>query len=206
MKLKVSVDKFLSSAKVLTEGLVISLPQLEKKGKGKNYPKTLVDLDKSFKGLLIETIEAEEFDFSAGSTLVISLSSHNKTATNVSVVKKVILIGLGEESKIDTKILRKVSASLIRSIKSSKLEKVTAVFPKNPEILAEASILISYEFDKYKTVDKAESKKTDKKDKKFTELKVLVESVDKNDKELVKQALISAEATCIARDLVWEPA
>ncbi len=204
--MKVSLDKFLIATKFTTEALGLAITSSEKKAKGKNYPKILADLDKHFKGLIIETIEAEEFDFSAGATLAITLSSQNKVATNVATVKKIILVGLGEESKLDTKVLRKAAAALIRSAKSNKIEKLTAIFPKNPEILAEASILISYEFDKYKSVDKSADKKTDKKDKKLSELKILVETLEKTDKEAVRNAVIRAEATCTSRDLVWEPA
>ncbi len=200
--MKVSLDKFLIATKFTTEALALAITIPEKKAKGKNYSKTLLDLDKSFKGLIIEAIEAEEFDFSSGATLTITLNSHNKVATNVATLKKIILVGLGEEAKLDNKVLRKASAAIIRSARSNKIEKLTVIFPKNPEILAEASILINYEFDKYKSVDK----KTDKKDKKFIELKILVETLEKTDKEAVKNAVIGAEATCISRDLVWEPA
>ncbi len=202
--MKVSLDKFLIATKFTTDALALVIASPEKKAKAKNYSKTLLDLDKCFKGLIIEAIEAEEFDFSAASTLLITLNSHNKVAPNVNTVKKIILVGLGEESKIDNKVLRKASASLIRAAKSNKVERLTAIFPKNPDILAEAAVLINYEFDKYKSVDK-KTDKTEKKVKKLSEVKILVESLEKTDKETVKNAVIKAEATCISRDLIWEP-
>ncbi len=206
MKAKISLDKFLLTTKFTTEALAIAVSASDKKSKTKNYSKLLLDLNKYFNGLLVETIEAEEFDFSVGATLVINLSSQNKVAANCKSIKKVIILGLGDEGKLDPKILRKASAALIRSVKANKIEKISAIFPKNPEILAEAAILISYEFDKYKSVAKPSENKPEKKSKKLSEFKVFVESLDKNDNANFKQALITAEATCIARDLVWEPA
>lgn len=194
--MKVSVDKY-SLVNIAGDSLAIGIETPERKSKRPNYSKLLLDLDKNFNGLILETIEEENFDFKLGSTLVIRISSQNKTNPKLKNIKRIILLGLGDLEKLDFKNLRRAAASLIRAAKLNKVERISCIWPKSPEILAEAAILISYEFTKYKS---------DSIEKKLSELKILLLEFASKDKAIVKQALTIAEATCVARDMVWEPA
>lgn len=195
-EMKVNIDKY-SLVNIAGDSLAIGIEAPERKAKKPNYSKLLLDLDKNFNGLIVETIEQENFDFKLGSTLSIRLSSQNKTNSKLKNLRKIILVSLGDPEKLDTKNLRRAAAAMIRAAKGSKSEKVSAIWPRSAEILAEAAILVSYEFTKYKS---------DPNEQKFSELKILLPEINAKDKNLVKQALTIADSTCLARDMVWEPA
>jgi len=190
--MKISLEKFLLSTKFISDTLVLF------DSKSKKISQSIQDIDSDFAGIIKDSIQMEEFDFALAATLVITINKQVKVASRYKNLRKIILVGLGE--KIDTKSNRKAYASAVRAAKSSKAEKLLVYMPQEPVLFAETAILLSYEFNKYKTQD---SKKTDKK---LQEIKVLVDDVKSQDKKLFKNAQIIAESTLIAKDLVWEPA
>lgn len=189
--MKISIDKYTRSAKFNSDTLAIFA--------AKSSDKVLKDFDKEFSGLLIESLKIEDFDYKIGSCEIIKLSSQNKIPTHFKSLKRVIIVGLLEDKDAE---LRKAYAALIRSAKSAKSQSLAVFYPENPSLMAESGVLINYEFTRYK------SKKEDKqkKEKKLSELKIYLPELKTGIKKAVKQAKIIAEATCLARDLVWEPA
>jgi leucyl aminopeptidase len=197
--MKISVNQYSKSVKFNSDTLaVFHFKESESKKKSK-LSSEILDLDKSFSGLIAETLEAENFDFALASVQVIGLSSHNKRSPQFKSVKKIIVVGLGEKNTPLN--LRKVYASLLRSAKDSKTESLAVFYPENPALLAESSLLISYEFDKYKSKDPKNPKPS-----RLNSLVVYLKDLTNFDKKAFRNSQLIAEATCIARDLVWEPA
>ncbi|MBT6843171.1 MAG: leucyl aminopeptidase [Candidatus Melainabacteria bacterium] len=196
--MKIIVEKFLKTTKLSSDCLAISDFALDSTKKKKSFSVELRDFDKNLKGLIIESIESEEFDFELGKVLIINLSSQNKTTAAYQGLKKIILVGLGPKDKADRASERKAAAALIRAVQ--KTDKLAVKWQGDAAILAEASILINYKFDRYKTDDKKP------KPKELVELRILLDSLADNDKKAVNEAKIIAESVAMARDLVWEPA
>lgn len=169
-----------------------------------NFSKSLRDFDKSFSGLIQEFLQNEEFDFTLGSILTIKLSSQNKVSPKYKSIKKIFIVGLGEKTK--TKSNRKGIFDLVKRAKSEKVEKLAVKYPENSDLVIETAILASYEFTKYKTKDESAKKTAKAEAKKLSEIRVLVDNLAQADKKSVKNSQTIAEATCLARDLVWEPA
>jgi leucyl aminopeptidase len=197
--MKISVNQYSKSVKFNSDALAIfHYKDSEAKKKTKLNSETL-DLDKSFNGLISEALDLENFDFDLASIQVIKLSSQNKRTSQFKSVKKIIVVGLGERSESPN--LRKAYASLFRSVKDSKTESLAVLYPENPSLLAESSILINYEFDKYKSKDSSKPKQVS-----LNNLVVYLKDLNSLDKKSFRNSQIVAESTCIARDLVWEPA
>ncbi|MDA0772923.1 MAG: leucyl aminopeptidase [Cyanobacteria bacterium] len=196
--MKIIVEKFLKTAQLSSDCLAISDFAFDSKKKKKDFSLQLIEFDKNLKGLIIESIESEDFDFELGKVLIINLSSQNKTTTAYQGLKKIILVGLGPKDKADRASERKAAAALIRAVQ--KTDKLAVKWQGDAAILAEASILLNYKFDRYKTDDKKP------KPKELVELRILLDSLADNDKKAVNEAKIIAESVAMARDLVWEPA
>lgn len=191
--MKLSIDKFSSQTKFSSDTLAFC----QYKSDLKNKKSLLQDLDKKFGSIITEFIKLNSFDFEIGESLVISLSKQNKVSPAFKSVKKIILIGLGSQDA-DTPKLRKAYASLIRVAKAQKTEKLAIWQAQDPALVAETSVLINYEFTKYK--------KTNPKKAEMKEVKLFNTDLSAAMKKAVKESVIIAESTCIARDLVWEPA
>lgn len=198
--MKIIIEKFLKTSKINADCLAVVNFLEESNKKKRSFSDQLLDLDKSFGGLILESIEAEDFEFKAASCLVIKLSSQNKILPKYKSIKKIILVGLGKKEESNQANERKVAAALVRA--AQKVENLAVKWLGNPAILAETTILLNYEFDRYKT----EKEKEPKKAVKLKELTILLDSFGVNDKKAVREAQIIAESTLAARDLVWEPA
>ena len=110
--------------------------------------------------------------------------------------KKIILVGLGEEKDFHKKNERKAIASLVRKVKAEKLKSFAMEAVKDLALLVETSILVDYEFTKYKTEPKKDKKELE-------EVLILSETASVKEKEIISKAEIIANATNKARDLVW---
>jgi leucyl aminopeptidase len=188
--MKVSIDKFSAQTKFNSDTIAFC----DSKNK-----KTLVDqLDKKFGSIISECIKINSFDFELGSSLIISLSKQNKINPSFKSVKKIILVGLGTQ-ELDNSKLRKAYASLVRQAKATKTEKLAVWELDDSALFAETSVLIDYEFTKYKKDDP-------KKKSSLKEIKIFDSKLSPAVKKAVRTATIIGESTCMARDLVWEPA
>ena len=192
--MKVSVDNFLTQTKFGSDTIAFC----QSKSDLKNKKSLVQELDKKFGSIITEFIKINSFDFELGTSLVIALSKQNKVNTTFKSVKRIILIGLGSQSA-DTGELRKAYAALIRTAKAHNAEKLAIWEPEDSALAAETSILINYEFTKYKKIDP-------KKPAGLKEVKLYDSKTSASIKKEVKKSVIIAESTCLARDLVWEPA
>jgi len=125
---------------------------------------------------------------------------------NVDLVnaKRLLLVGLGKDNKINFDSIRKSYANVVRKAKSVKVSKITVVLPVQPGLKAEdiatavveGVALRNYVFDKYKT----------KKEDKAERIKELVLLCDDKQADVVADnayhAITLCENTNIARDLV----
>ncbi len=203
--MKIKVEKKKTLKKFTFDTLALFEFQTESPNKGKTYSSVFQRIDKTFKGLLTEFIEAEKFEFKSASNLVIKLSSQNKIPTQYKGLNRIILIGMGKkaddkaEPAVINKQVREASAHLIRTAKGLKSKRIFVETElDNIDLLVEAAILVDYDFSKYKTTD---DKKT-----KIEEVYIQTSELSAATKKQIKIVESIATATCLARDLVWEPA
>lgn len=76
-------------------------------------------------------------------------------------VKRLVLVGMGKSEDWNYEKMRRAVASAITSIKQHKLEECTVLLPENvtpttAKDLASIAVLASFQFDKYKTLDRQE--------------------------------------------------
>jgi leucyl aminopeptidase len=126
-----------------------------------------------------------------------------------------LLVGVGEEKKVDDLILQKIGARIVSFANSSKMENLALFFgveidngklkyttknnPYNLSNLAFGACLFSYRFNKYFNAKKAE--------KEFKVKSITIASKDANkSKEQFKQFEILTDNILLTRNLVSEPA
>ncbi len=125
---------------------------------------------------------------------------------NVGGKKRILLIGLGKEKKLDPEVIRKISCLALGVAKSLKLNGFSVFFEKSGKIqkksavtaIVEGIILGDYSFDKYKKEEK----------KKKKDIKEFTIYYNFPDIERVKKAARDAKVTCEntnwVRDMVNE--
>ncbi len=155
-------------------------------------------LDKHYGNLLSQIVKEEDFKFSCGRTLVVRLAAA-KNAKKGGLIK-IILLGLGKKPDFHKKKQRKALAAAIRKAKAEKIKTLAVNLFTDVKLLVETAILVTYDFNKYKGNGRPESSKY----KNIEELTIL--SSKKINANEIKEAQIIGESTCLARDLVWEPA
>jgi leucyl aminopeptidase len=188
--------------KIDAEALVIAeYKSSTKKAKLSNL---FTQVDKLLSKELSALVSDEKFEFNQAETLVYRIPASLRTKLKITNIKKIILLGLGEEDKAKTlpTIQRKSLAALVRKVKAEKLASYAIASYDQIELQIETPILINYEFNKYK------SKSKDEKDIKIelSHVTIFNKSYGAKDKACIKAAESIARATCKARDLVWEPA
>ena len=194
---KLDLEKSLGSLKkssFTAESLIITEFQQDKKKP--NLSSLFSCIDKRLNGYLSDSIREDEFEFKVGETLVIKLNSAERFNLDMQSTKKIILVGLGEEKDFHKKNERKAIASLVRKVKAEKLKSFAMEAVKDLALLVETSILVDYEFTKYKTEPKKDKKELE-------EVLILSETASVKEKEIISKAEIIANATNKARDLVW---
>jgi len=197
---KLDLEKSLGSLKkssFTAEALILA--EFEQDKKKPKLSSLFSCIDKRLNGYLSDALREEEFEFKAAETLVIKLNSAERFNLDMPSTKKIILLGLGDEKDFKTKNERKAVAALVRKVKSEKLSSFAIKPVSDLSLFVETAILVDYEFTKYKT----EAKK-DKKE--LAEILVLSDTASQKEKDVINRAEIIANATCKARDLVWEPA
>ncbi|MBT3581654.1 leucyl aminopeptidase [bacterium] len=125
------------------------------------------------------------------------------------LVKKVLVVGLGEQEKCNADVMRNIAGEVARKVQSLKLKDVawfgddlgaTKILAEDiMQALVEGTILGSYTFDQYKT-DKDKAKKLEKL------LLITSKKLKKEIKESARKGQVLAEAVNVARDLVNIPA
>jgi leucyl aminopeptidase len=160
------------------------------------------EIDRRLGGLLSKLIRKEDFKGKSGDSRLVDTHGKIGAAT-------ILLIGLGEEAKLEPDVLRKTAAWLVRTGNKIRAAKVTLEdFPSLPglkkipaerraQLFAEGTILRNYSFDLYK------SNNNDKKS--IQEFEILTADRSAAERGL-KKGVLFAEATNYARDLINIPA
>ncbi len=163
-------------------------------------------IDKALGGILLkEAKQNENFTGKTGQTLVIH--SHNKI-----VARYVVLAGLGSEKDVTSFQIRRACAAAIRACKALSVSSIATVVHSTGKadlntvdvarLIAEGSLMGSYNFDQWKTLN-AGSKAT-------AINKVTVINAEKKQLNTIKQGLaigeIVARSTNAARDYVNDSA
>lgn len=156
-----------------------------------------------------EVIKKDEFKAKMGKIAIVP--TYGKIPA-----RKVVLVGLGKLEEFSLNNARKIAAEAIKACSSLGVTKVCTVLhgagstdlPAIPcaQVLAEASLLATYKFDKYKSKNNDDN--DDKKKKDLEEL-LIVELDDSKINDItegIRRGVAIAEATNLARDLANEPA
>lgn len=175
----------------------IFLPMFED---DKKFMGKIKEIDDLLEGALSKIIKSQKFKASEGKILVVPTFEKIKA-------DYVIIVGIGQEKKLELDILRRVAAYSIRKSKELKLSNFlfdvedieNFNYTDIVQALTEGFILGDYSFDKYLT--KKENHQVSK---------IYINVSKKADKKLLNQYLnigkILAEAQNFTRDLVNEPA
>jgi leucyl aminopeptidase len=158
-------------------------------------------IDRRVGGLLSRILKKEDFKGKSNEARIIDLPVGK---INIGAV---LLVGLGEEEKLDAELVRKIAAKLVRSgnrIRAKKVSIEEISFPKrkfSPETLGQAIgegiVLGNYSFSLYKSDIKTVTKTV-------VEVEVLAggAALQKG----LKRGALFGEATNLARDLINTPA
>jgi len=153
--------------------------------KDKKLTKLANQIDEEFKGVFNEALDIGDVKGELGESHLFYLNN-----------KRVLLIGLGDKTKLNSKTIRVASGSVCRFAISKKIEKISiecfCVRADLCQAMGEGLVLGSYQFLDYKT----NKKKVFKLDS--------VTVLNCNNKEIHKGAIIG-KAICEARDLANHP-
>jgi leucyl aminopeptidase len=179
--------------------LVVPVAQLE--GEKRRLPGRLGALDRALGGRISVVVESGDFRGSEGQTLLLYPNGDLPA-------KRVLLLGLGKDAKIDADTLRSAGGTAVKEARSRRAAKVQLAAPgvrrvKAPaagQALAEGAVLGAYRFDGYKEPGEEPP----------VELEALQISFEKAAdlravRNAVKRGVILAESQNVARDLSNTP-
>ena len=129
--------------------LVIPLTQLE--GEKRRLPSRVTALDRALAGRLTAALDSGDFRGSQGQQHVIYPNGDLPA-------KRVLLVGLGKEAKIDADTLRSLGGTAVKEARARRAAKVQLTVPSVRRVkaavaaqaLAEGAVLGGYRFDEYK--------------------------------------------------------
>ncbi len=172
----------------------------KKEGKGISLTKTGNAIDQLLHKLITDRSADGEFKGSPGEILMIH--TMGKLAA-----KRVIVVGLGEQTKVDLQSIQRASATAARRLQETGAHTIAlAIDLKNDRVSTEQSIqaqlegalLGLYTFRKYQTAEKDHQG--------ITHIQIHTEEAHEAQAErAIEKATILAEATNVARDLTNEP-
>ena len=179
--------------------LVVPLTHLE--GEKRRLPSRVTAIDRALGGRITAVLDSGDFRGSAGQKQVIYPNGDLPA-------KRVLLVGLGKEAKIDADALRTLAGSTVKEAHGRRATKVQMVVPalrrvKAPaaaQALAEGAVLGGYRFDEYKEPGEeppAEVAALQLSFEKSTDLRVA--------RIGAKRGVILAESQNVARDLSNAP-
>ncbi len=173
------------------DGIILHLLQA-----GKKYPRYFNEIDKALGGALAKRLR--DVDFKAEVAQVVSLNTLGKIAA-----KNVYVVGMGEETKLDSFAVSKAYAAAARKARSENVANLALLYSENKKVenffqtAIEGILLSLYRFDVYKT------------DKQQSGIQTLYvchgpQQTAAIQKQL-KLAQVAADSTNLARDLVNRP-
>ncbi len=180
------------AASLVCDALVVPVPC------GERLPPSLRPLDRALGGGLAAALDSGDFSGKAG-------EEHPVPADGVAATR-VLLLGLGDEAKVDLDGLRRCSASAVRFGMKRKAARLSLAVPALRRVsptdlgsaLAEGALLGAYRFDKYRTIQDPPGEVRE----------VHLVSDGRRAARLrtaVKTGQAIAESVCYARDLSNEP-
>jgi len=178
---------------------LLAVPVFQLPEKGWKLPGGPAALDRALSGALGAAIAAGDFRGKRG-------QSHLVYAGDEVAARRVLLLGLGEEEKLDGEALRQAAGQAVRAASQRSAAKVALIAPRSrrfpaPDLaqaLAEGAVLGSYAFTRY------QSENTDKP---ASSCALLFEDARARTaaREGVRRGVAIAESQNLARDLSNEP-
>lgn len=157
----------------------------------------LAQLDTKLNGIITELIEETEFKGKSGKTATTRIGGKNS-------IRKLVLIGLGEEKDLSLNSFREASATIARIAKKEKIKKLGISFPEADysgesmaQAIAEGLILASHKDNRFKS-------ESDDKETKLETVEIL--GLNSSSEEGVKKGEMIASGVILARELVNAPA
>ncbi len=185
-------------AEAAVDLLAVPLTSLPDSGK---LPGRIAALDEATGGRIHEVTSSGDFSGTAGQTLLLHVGDGVKAT-------RVLLIGLGDEKKLDTDTLHAAAGTAARAARKAKCAKVGIVVPAarkargsdGAQALAEGVVLGLYRFDRYQKVTE---------DKPSDAVRAVLLADKSGDvrgaRSGAKTGVVLAEAQNLARDLSNEP-
>jgi leucyl aminopeptidase len=163
------------------------------------------EVDYLLQGLITKIIDLGEFKGKAGEILTI----HTMEVLKVKELQanRVIVIGLGEQTKVDIQSIQRASAIAARHLHEKgagnialaiDLENDTVTKEQSLQAQIEGALLGLYTFRAYQTAEKEQQG--------ITDIQILIdEAYEARAEQIIEKARILTEATNTARDLINEP-
>jgi leucyl aminopeptidase len=180
------------AAALACDALVIPMPQ------GEKLPRSLRALDRALGGSIADALEAGDFAGKSGEQYPLP--------ANGIAARRVLLLGLGDEGKLEPESLRSCAGAAVRFAMKRKVEHLGLIAPAarrvSPQdtgaLLAEGARLGAYRFDKYRTVEDPPGE--------VREVSLVADGARAARlRSGTKPGEAIAEAICLARDLSNEP-
>jgi leucyl aminopeptidase len=200
MKLQVTTQ---TVQEIKCDALIIAAARARKtgtEGKGITLSTTATVIDTLLEGLLHERSQDGEFQGNLGELLTIHPTGHL-------AAKRVIVVGLGGQAKVDTQAIRRASAIATRHLQNTGAKQIVLALDwessqtDNARLVqaqVEGALLGAYQFKIYQS--------TGDNGKSITQVLVLADDEHKTPYEqALRKGQILAEATNFARDLINEP-
>lgn len=176
----------------------VAIPEREPQANNIVLSKTASGVDSLLGGLIQEIFAAGEFKGNLGE--LITIYSMGKLTA-----KRVVIAGLGKESKLSPKRMRQAVATAARHLQNTSAHEITlAIDWEDTEQLVQAEVegalLGLYTFRKY------QHSNAEGKEQGISKIQILAGNANDNRlKQALQRGMIFAEATNFARDLVNEP-
>ncbi len=200
MKFHISDEKNFELLKVdvLMVGVFTHQPGNGKKSSKFELPPELHNLNKALGGHLFELAKRQEFTAKGGQLLTLTTLGEIEPSY-------VVLLGLGDKSKLELDCIRKSGAHAVRAVSEKREASVALVLPELGGIhekeataaVCEGALLASYRFNKYLTVD------TSRPSIKHFHV-VFNKKLTHHLHECIDRAQVIADNVCLARDLINE--
>lgn len=158
------------------------------------------EIDRKLSGRIKEIIKKEKFHGTVGETRLVD--THGKIGAGT-----IVLVGLGDERRMDLDLLRKFAAWAVKSANRIKEQKVTVeelpaarkiAADQRGQALTEGALMANYRFDVYK------SKKTNSNDR-VSQFEILTSDSQAVNRG-IRRGVAYGESVNFARDLVNTPA
>jgi leucyl aminopeptidase len=152
----------------------------------------------NLKRILKSVKKVKEFERKKGQTLLL-------TPFSTQLNKKLVLVGIGKEKKVNGKIVREIAADAVKALKDFQQKEINFILPpsigKHAQELAEGLALANYNPAKYLT-----GKNKKKKEKAvFKKVSVVAAKKDENIRKGLKKGLLIAEEVNNVRDYINAP-